>query len=874
MKIKNMLHKFSRTTLSYAAGLITTFAGLMVLIGWQFDLTILKTFGLGGVTMKPNAGALFLLSGLTLLLLQFAQSIAKWLARFFSLLIILVGLLTLAQFVFTLNFGIDELLYRVTDTTGYISNPSRIAANAALNFVFLGIVLYFLSLQRTRLNFFIEFCFVGAFSISVVGFLSFVFGFSDSAGATGYSRMAVSAAASFLILCAGIHFTRRKHVPGITIEQKLFAGLTISFTLILFVIVLSFSNIQSMHDAANQVKQTEVVKCEIRNILSNAVDIETGGRGYLISGDENYYEPFKKASVEIPKILMLLRGLTIDNPTQQSAIDKLEPLIRKRIGVSEELYSVRKTKGFAKAVAVFNTGKGKSITDSVRTITERMIEEEDRQSKIRHAVEDKRADEMKTLELAGFLIQVILLALIFVFVKKDVTGRRKAEEFLQKLNEELEEKVNERTDEVIQSEKKYRDIIETSLVGVYSTTLQGEILYINDAIVQMMEADSAGEYISSSILAVYKNPEDRNRLLNQLQVNGIVTNFEVEMITKKGNIITVLLSAKLQNNILSGMVLDITERKKAEEKIKKANRVYAVLSNINQAIVRLKDKQTLYNEACRIAVEDGKFRMAWIGMVDQQTNKVLPVASAGFTDDYLKTINIDLNDEKLSQGPTGRAVKSGVHYLVNDIANDPEMVPWRKEAIKLGYISSAAFPIKVFGSTIGAVNLYANEPFFFDEAEVKLLDELAMDISFAIEFIESETERKKAEEKLIKSEERSRSTLDNMMESCQIIGHDWKYIYLNKAAEKQNRRPKEELLGNKFMEMWAGVEATEVFQMMKICMEGRVTQQNETEFSFSDGTKEWFDVSVEPSKKVFLSGQPTSPSVRRQKIENTSKPKY
>lgn len=745
MKIKNIFSKIPLTQLAYACGIITALAGLVVLFGWQFDITILKTFGLGGVTMKPNAGALFLLSGITLLLLQFAQPIAKWLARFFSLLIILVGLLTLAQFVFTRNFGIDELLYRVTDTTGYISNPSRIAANAALNFVFLGIVLFYLSLQRTRLNFFIEFCFVAAFSISVVGFLSFVFGFSDSAGATGYSRMPVSAAASFLILCSGIHFTRRKHVPGITIEQKLFAGLTISFTLILFIIVLSISNIQSMRDAADLVRHTEVVKGEIRNVLSRTIDIETGGRGYLISGDENYYEPFKKASVEMPKILKHLYAFTIDNPAQQSAIKKLEPLIKKRIEITEELSVVRKTKGLSEAVSLLNTGKSKVVSDSIRAITANMLEEEDRQSEIRHAVEDSRTDEMKTLGLAGFLIQVFLLLLIFVFIKRDITGRRKAEESLQKLNEELEEKVNERTAELIQSEKKYRDIIETSLVGVYSTTLQGEILYINDAIVQMMEADSAVEYISSSILAVYKNPEDRNRLLNQLQVNGIVTNFEVEMITKKGNIITVLLSAKLQNNILTGMVLDITVRKKAEEKIKKANRVYAVLSNINQAIVRLKDKQTLCNEACRIAVEDGKFRMAWIGMIDQQTNKVLPAASYGLTEDYLKTINIDLNDEKLSQGPTGRSVKSGVHYLANDIANDPEMVPWRNEAIKLGYISSAAFPIKVFGSTIGAVNLYANEPFFFDEAEVKLLDELAMDISFAIEFFESETERKREE---------------------------------------------------------------------------------------------------------------------------------
>ncbi|MHB1688715.1 MAG: ATP-binding protein [Ignavibacteriaceae bacterium] len=186
------------------------------------------------------------------------------------------------------------------------------------------------------------------------------------------------------------------------------------------------------------------------------------------------------------------------------------------------------------------------------------------------------------------------------------------------------------------------------------------------------------------------------------------------------------------------------------ERIKKLNRIYAVLSNVNQAIVRIHDLNKLLNESCTIAVRDGKLIMAWIGMVDPQTNKVNPVASAGFTDNYLKTINIDLSDEKLSQGPTGRAIKSGIHYIANDINNNAEMIPWRENALRHGYKSSAAFPIKVFGKTLGAFMLYASEQFFFDEDEIKLLDEMAMDISFALEFMEREAERKRTEEELLK----------------------------------------------------------------------------------------------------------------------------
>lgn len=108
------------------------------------------------------------------------------------------------------------------------------------------------------------------------------------------------------------------------------------------------------------------------------------------------------------------------------------------------------------------------------------------------------------------------------------------------------------------------------------------------------------------------------------------------------------------------------------------------------------------------------------------------------------------------------------------------------------------------------------------------------------------TEQKNAEEYLKKSEERFRSTLDNMIEGCQIIGYDWRYIYVNLAAEIQNQRPKDELIGNEYTEMCPGVENTIVYKRMKICMEERIPQTFENEFVFANGNTGWYDLSIQP----------------------------
>ncbi len=238
-------------------------------------------------------------------------------------------------------------------------------------------------------------------------------------------------------------------------------------------------------------------------------------------------------------------------------------------------------------------------------------------------------------------------------------------------------------------------------------------------------------------------------------------------------------------------LINVTERMQAQGRIQKLNRVYAFLSNINQAIVRIHDIKLLFNEICRIAIEDGKFKMVWIGMLNPQTNNVDVAASAGLVEGYLDKIRIDLNDETQFVGPTLKALRYGHSTISNDIANDENMIPWRDSALKLGFRSSASFPIKVLGTVRGVVKLYSDEVEFFTEDEIKLLDEMAMDVSFALEFIEHEAKRKQAEEFLLKF----RMGIERSGDAVLLTDPDGTIVYVNPAFENTFGYSKEEAIG-------------------------------------------------------------------------------
>lgn len=196
-----------------------------------------------------------------------------------------------------------------------------------------------------------------------------------------------------------------------------------------------------------------------------------------------------------------------------------------------------------------------------------------------------------------------------------------------------------------------------------------------------------------------------------------------------------------ERNEITGAVVafrDITDRKESENKIGRLNRVYAVLSGINTLIVRVRNRHELFKEACRIAVEQGGFRMSLICIADRGTMKIVPVASAGKDAELLTAIEtLLLSSQGAPNTMVARAMMEKKAIVSNDSQSDPQVLLGERYA-KSGVRSVAVLPLIASNESVGVLALYADEIAFFHEEEIKLLTDLTGNMSFALDHIEKE----------------------------------------------------------------------------------------------------------------------------------------
>jgi PAS domain S-box-containing protein len=344
-----------------------------------------------------------------------------------------------------------------------------------------------------------------------------------------------------------------------------------------------------------------------------------------------------------------------------------------------------------------------------------------------------------------FPIEVLMTPLgspegvLLISAIRDITERQRAEKTL------------------AASEVRYRRLFESANDGILILDAEtGMIVDVNPFLIQLLGSPRE-HFLTKHIwdIGFFRDIVANKAYFEELQRKNYVCYENLPLETADGRSIEVeFVSSVYQVDdkmVVQCNVRDLTERKRAQEELRRVNRALKTLSECNQAVVRSKEESELLQAVCRILVRDGGHRLAWVGYAEQDEAKsVRPVAYAGVEEGYLETVEITWADTERGRGPTGTAFRTRRPCLAKNILTDPAFAPWRTEASKRGYASVVGLPLIADTEPLGVLTIYAAQPEAFDAEELKLLAELSGDLAYGIQALRTRAERERAEELLLR----------------------------------------------------------------------------------------------------------------------------
>lgn len=287
-----------------------------------------------------------------------------------------------------------------------------------------------------------------------------------------------------------------------------------------------------------------------------------------------------------------------------------------------------------------------------------------------------------------------------------------------------------------------------------------------------------GEYIGSiQELLPLVHPEDRHDLAMRLH-NAVIMprgeTLDFRLVWRDGSIHWVSAKGALLHDAsgkpfrMLGILWDISRRKENEIALDRANRALRVLSAVNERLVHAKDEKSLLNDVCRVIVDVGGYKLAWVGFVqDDERKSVLPVAHHGDGEEFLARANVSWADTERGRGPTGTSVRTGEVQVIREIDNDPVLQPWLRDFAALGYCSAIALPLKEQDRVFGSLSIYSSQVDAFNMSEIRLMQELADDLGFGIVTLRLQAEH----ERLVGEQlEQAAQLRQSLLDSIQVLG--------------------------------------------------------------------------------------------------------
>lgn len=400
-------------------------------------------------------------------------------------------------------------------------------------------------------------------------------------------------------------------------------------------------------------------------------------------------------------------------------------------------------------------------------------------------------------------------------------------------------------DELAWQEAQFRAVFDNAPVGI-SLTSGGRLQLVNaeHARITGVPVDQSAE---PGIFARVSHPEDhaRQTKLAEKFISGETDHYTVEKryLHPDGRVQWAELTSRFFPGPITGdkwivtTVTDIAERKAHEQEIDRLNRMYFVISQVNQTIVRAKSQAELFPEVCRVLVEFGRFRIAWIGCLDPESRLIKPVAVVGDEHGYVAGITISTDpDRPESHGPSGTAFQEGRLHVCNDFFGDPALQPWHERARPCGFQSSIALPLRQEGAVRGLLTVYAAEKDFFGPQEIPLLEEAAGDISFALDVLAGHERSRVAETALQRSKQDfSRAFLSSPTAVCVNTVAEGRFLDVNDAWERISGYRREEVVGRTTLELQVWAETKDREELRQLITAGRPVSAREARFRRKDG---------------------------------------
>ena len=375
-------------------------------------------------------------------------------------------------------------------------------------------------------------------------------------------------------------------------------------------------------------------------------------------------------------------------------------------------------------------------------------------------------------------------------VGSDITKRRRAEEALR------------------ESEQQLRAIFDGVLDGILVVDMAArKFLAANPEICRML-GYTLEEILRMGPADIHRR-QDLQQVMEQFEraLRGeTALNADIPVMRKDGSVFYAdIKGARIRYGTeaaMLGIFRDITERRTAEAQIRRLSQLYAALSQCNGAIVRCAGEEELFPQICRVAVQFGGMKMAWIGRVEEASQWVKPVAAYGEGTEYLEGVRVSVDaGSAFGHGLVGTAIRENRPVWCQDYLNDPATAPWHENAARAGWGSMAALPLQQNGVVIGAFALLSAEVKPFDEAARELLVEMATDIGFALDNFAREAARAHAANELRAAEEQFRGLVEQSIAGIYLIQDD-RFAYVNpRFAEIFGYASADELIGRESLSL-------------------------------------------------------------------------